>query len=162
MVGDEVVEAVKFSAVSQKETVDAGVLPPVDVTMLHFPITPDGQNAFPNEFLVLPDKKGDIRCPHLSAVLCQQPLSNVPPTAPCSQPAMEPFPWEMQLYVQAHLLLHSSSPPDISPCCPDQYNIEWVPCTSDGVLNHLAIHLLLICHHLSPVSGESHLGKQSL
>lgn len=63
---------------------------------------------------MLPDEEGANRDPHLSAVLCHEPLSNVPPTTPYFQLAMEPFLCEMQLSVVAHLLLRRLSPMFVS------------------------------------------------
>lgn len=65
--------------------------------------SPEGQGVVPNEGLALPDEEGAVRGPRLDAVLCQQPLSNVPPVAPCSQLAVEPLLCGVQLGAVAHL-----------------------------------------------------------
>ncbi|XP_031461552.1 uncharacterized protein LOC116236867 [Phasianus colchicus] len=95
VVGDEVVEAVKYVGDSQKELEDVSVLPPMDAETLHLLITPHGQNVVPNIGLSLPDEEAAIRGLHLSTGLRQQPLGPLRP-APS-------LPW-MQLHVGAHLL----------------------------------------------------------
>lgn len=65
--------------------------------------SPEGQGVVPNKGLALPDEEGAIGGSRLDAVLCQQPLSDVPPIAPCSQLAVEPLLCGMQLSAVAHL-----------------------------------------------------------
>lgn len=140
--GDEVEEAVKHPVVSQEEPGDTGILPPMDAAVLHLFITPEGQNIVPNKCSTLPDKERAIRVPHFGAVLCQQPLSHVPPNTPFSQLAVEPILCKMQLDVGAHLLLCGSSPSSV----PGWDNIEQVPCIIDGLFWHLTVCCLLLCH----------------
>lgn len=153
--GDVIEEAVKHQVVGQEELGDAGILQPKDAAMLHFLIAPEGQNIVPSKCLTLPDEEGDIRDPHLSAVLHQQPLSSA---THC--PLLPACYGTIPAGNAARCCCSSPSAQAVSPIS-GQDNVKQIPYVIDGVFHHLAICLLLLCHTWTygslPLTSVSHL-----
>lgn len=119
----------------------------------HLLITPDGQNIVPKESLTLPDKEEAIRGPHLGAVLCQQLLSDVPPTTLCSQ-----LLWNHSYVRHSSMLaLTSFCTGHLPHLFPVRDNVKRVPCISDGVFHNLAIRCLAPLAHMDPWFIATHL-----